>query len=148
MFSLLYYLNHGLSDLYIQSQRQFEILKFLIGYFSISLNQRTRKKCSNHIKHPPTNAGTEQSVDFSAFIQLISGGCRSNSSILCPIKHQFPNELKLLILRLQAIVFLYYFLKSAFYIFSILKEISINLLCFHSSSHNYMKYHVPPTVDV
>lgn len=56
------------------------MLKFLIRSFSISLNHRTKRKCSNHIKHPPTNAGTEQSLDFSAVIQLTSGRCSSKQS--------------------------------------------------------------------
>lgn len=113
------------------------MLKFLIRSFSISLNHRTKRKCSNHIEHPPTNAGTGQSVDFSAVLQLTSGGCSSKQSHLCPMIHDFLDELILSTLRFQAIVCLNYFLKSAFYLFSILKENSINLLCFHSSSHNY-----------
>lgn len=100
--------------------------------------------------HPPMNAEAQQSRGLSEVTWLMSG--RGRSEHLVPVYVQlhiiFWDESILSNLRFQAVVCLYYFLKSAFYLFSILKENFTDLLCFHSSSLNYMKYQVPSTVDL
>lgn len=130
-------------------------IKFLTRFFGISLNHRTRRNCSHHnngassfykckCRHP------ELSRALSEVVQLISG--RSEIRTLSPGYVQLHiivwDELIAFTPKLPGYSLPIWLFKICFLSFFFLKENSINLLCFHSSCHNHMKYQVPPTVDL